>query len=69
MANLTRTYEEKHTLELPKDIFMKYAGSKTHGTDALYVRRREGDGLKPIVKVKIEERVIDKKEIKKYRMC
>ena len=43
---------------------MKYEGRKTHKRDKLYVR--DGRGLYPIVKVKIEEGVIDKKDAK-YR--
>ena len=44
---------------------MKYEARKTHGRDKLYVRAGEG-GCRPIVKVKIKEGIIDKKE-KKYR--
>ena len=38
---------------------MKYEGRKTHGRDKFYVRT--GEGLLSIVKVKIEEGVMDKK--------
>ena len=59
MVNLTRTYENKYILYIwiTKGYCYEIRGEKTHGRDKLYVRSRGGG----IVKVKIEEGVIDKK--------